>query len=66
MCNKAVVTYPSAIQFVPESYKFQVCDKAVDTCRFVFYCVLDQHMSQKICDKVASEELFMLKHCPDK
>ena len=33
MCNKAVNTYPSAIQFVPECYKTQeICDKAVNTC----------------------------------
>ena len=33
MCDKAVDTYPSAIQFVPECYNTQkICDKAVDTC----------------------------------
>ena len=39
MCNKAVGTYPSAAQFVSECYKSQeMCDKAVDSCPFVFDC----------------------------
>ena len=38
--NKAVDTYPYAIQFFAECYKSKkMCDKAVDTCTFVFDCV---------------------------
>ena len=37
MCNRAVNTSPSAIQFVPQCYKTQeMCDKVVDTCPFIF------------------------------
>ena len=37
MSIKAVDTYPSAIQFVPDLYKTQeMCFKAVNTCLFVF------------------------------
>ena len=52
MCNKAVSTYHSAIQIFPECHKPQeMCDKAVDTCPFVFYSVPDlpdQYMKQEI------------------
>ena len=42
MCNKAVGTYPSPIQFVSECYKTQeMCDTAVDTCPCVFDSVPD-------------------------
>ena len=42
MCNKAVNTYPSPIQFVSECYKNQeMCVKAVDTCPFVYDSVPD-------------------------
>ena len=42
MCNEAVDTYPSAIQFVPECYKtHEMCDKAVDTSPSVFDSVPD-------------------------
>ena len=58
MCDKAVDTYPSAIQFVPECYNTQkICDKAVDTCTFVFNLV-----AQEMCGKVVYEESFMLKY----
>ena len=42
MCNKAAGTYSSAMQFVNECYITQeMCDKAVDTCPFVFDFVPD-------------------------
>ena len=42
MCNEAVNTYPSTIPFVPEYYKTQeMCDKAVNTCFFLFESVPD-------------------------
>ena len=32
MCNKAVESYPQALEYVPECYKTQkTCDKTVDT-----------------------------------
>ena len=37
MCNKAIDTYTSAIQFVLDQYKTQrMCDKAAETC---FFCI---------------------------
>ena len=40
--NKAVGSYPSAIEFVSECYKtHEMCDKALDTCTFVFDSVPD-------------------------
>ena len=34
-------TNPFAIEFVPECYKSQeICDKAVDTCPFVFRYII--------------------------
>ena len=42
MCNKAVNTSSSVMQFAPECYVTQeVCVKAVDTCSFVFDSVPD-------------------------
>ena len=36
MFNKAVSTYPSKIQFIPDRFKAQeMCDKAVKTYQFV-------------------------------
>ena len=41
MCEKAVNTHPSTIQFVPESYKTQtICDKDVNRCYFYFFIFL--------------------------
>ena len=63
LCNKAVDTYPSAIQFVPECHKtLKTRDKAQDTCPFVFDSLPDEYQIQETCDKVISEEHFMLKH----
>ena len=37
MCDKAVKTYDSTIQFVPDCYKTQeMCDKTVNRCFVVF------------------------------
>ena len=61
MCNKAVDTSSSAIQFVSKCCKTQeICDKAADACTFVFYCIPDQYETQEICDKVVSKDPFML------
>ena len=40
MCDKAVDTHPSTIQFVPECYKPQEeCDKAINRC-FLYLILL--------------------------
>ena len=67
MCDKAVSTYPSKIQFVPDRFKTQeMCDKAVDTCPFELDSVPDWYVTQELCDKVVCEDLFMLKYYHDK
>ena len=43
MCDKAVNTHPTTIQFVPKCCKTQeMCDKAVNRCFFVFDSICDQ------------------------
>ena len=40
MCDKAVDIHLSVKQLVPEFFKTQeMCDKAVDTCFFVFHSI---------------------------
>ena len=57
----------SAIQFIPHRFKAQeMCDKAVDTCLFVFDSVPDWYITQELCNKVVSEDPCMLKYCHDK
>ena len=36
-----------------------MCDKAVDTCPFVFDSIFDQYMTPEMCEKVVSKEPFM-------
>ena len=38
----------------------KMCDKAVDTCPFVFDSVPDWYMTKEMSDKVVSEEPFIL------
>ena len=62
MCNKAVSTYHSRMQFIPEGYKSEViCGKSVDTGPFVFGFVSDRYMTQETCDKVVPKEYFKMK-----
>ena len=43
MCNNAVNTHGSTIEYIPDRFKIQeMCEKAVDRCFLVFYSVLDQ------------------------
>ena len=67
MCNKATDAYPSPIQIVLDQYKTQEKYlEAADTCPVVFDSVPDQYKAQDMCDKVVSEDLFMLKYCLDR
>ena len=43
-----------------------MCDKAVNFCTFVFGSVGDCYKTQIMCNKVASEEPFLLKLCLDR
>ena len=69
MCVKAVYTYLSAIQIVPECYKTQKkkkSDKSVaDDCLFLFDSVAGQHKTYGMSHKVYFKEYFMLKYCLD-
>ena len=38
-----------------------MCDKAVDTCPFAFYSILDWHKTQEMCDKAVDSCLPALK-----
>ena len=72
MCNKAVDTYPSAMQFVPDQYKAQgMSVKVIDPCHFflsflLFDSVPEKSKTQEMCDKVVSKDSFMLKYCLDR
>ena len=64
MCNKAINTSPSTIQFVRECCKtYPKCVKAVDTCPLAFESVPGQYKTQEMCDRDVSEDPFMLRYC---
>ena len=64
MCNKAINTSPSTIQFVRECCKtYAKCVKAVDTCPLAFESVPGQYKTQEMCDRDVSEDSFMLRYC---
>ena len=67
MCNKAVDTHPSTIQFVPECYKNQeMREKAVNRCLFVFDSIANQYEPQEICEVVVYLYPFLSVYCPNK
>ena len=39
-----------------------MCNKAVDSCLFLFNCVPDCYKIQEMCEKIVSSELYMLKY----
>ena len=41
-----------------------MCDTRVNTFVFVFHSVHDLYKTQEICDRVVSEESFMIIYCP--
>ena len=45
MCDKALNSYPSTIQFVPDS---AMCNKAVVACPFIFDSVVDEFKNRVI------------------
>ena len=52
------------IDIRPEYYATQeMCDKAINTCFFVFTSVPDQCKTQEIGNRVISEDPFMLIYC---
>ena len=67
MCDKAVSTYPSIIEYVPNCYKTQeMCVKAVNKCFFGFDSIPDPYKTREMCDRVVSEDPFLIVYCPDK
>ena len=51
MCDKAVNTYPSTIEYVPDQFKSQeMCDKAVNKCFFAFDSIPDWYKTQEMFD----------------
>ena len=47
MCDKAVNTYLSAIQYVPDGFETQkMCDEAINNFAFVFDSVFDWYLTQ--------------------
>ena len=42
-----------------------MCDEAVDICGILFDCVIDQYITQEMCDKVPPKRRFMLTYCHD-
>ena len=62
MCKK--VTYPYAMQFVPDWYKTQEkWGRDIDVCLFVFNVIFDWFKTQEMCDEVVSKETVTLKCC---
>ena len=65
ICDKAVNTHPSTIQFVPECYKIQeMCDESAFFFFFVFDSISDQYKTQKMCNRVVSEDLLLIVYSP--
>ena len=58
--------FPSAIKFAPKCYKTQeMCNKAVNTCFFIFDSGPDHYKTQKMCDETIDDCLAGLKFIPD-
>ena len=52
MCDKAVDTYPSTTEYVPDQFRTQeMCDKALDKCPFGFDSVPDQFKTHECMTK---------------
>ena len=59
LCNKAVDDYAHVLGSVPDCYKTQkICDKAANTCPFVFDSVPEQNCFWR--------SFFMLEYCCNK
>ena len=55
MCDEAFDTYPSTINFVPESYETQeICHKAFHRCFFVFHFIPEKYQTWEICNLAIS------------
>ena len=61
MCKKAVNTYHCTMLFV-----YEMCDTLVNTCVFVFHSLFDLCRTQEMCERVVSEDSFMMIYFPYK
>ena len=67
MCDKAVDTHSSTIEYVPELFKTQeIGNREVHRYFFVFDSLPDQSKAQQICDIFVSWYPFLIVYCPDK
>ena len=65
MCDKAVNTYPSTTEYVPDPFKTQeTCDKVVDKSPFVFDSIPNQNKTQEMCNEIVSGDT--IKNCHDR
>ena len=48
ICNRAINTYPSAIELVPENYKTQEMCNVVDACPFKFDSIPNQYKNRDV------------------
>ena len=60
ICDKAVNTYHFTIKFVPDWYN------SVNSCFLAFIFILDRYKAQEMCDRIISEDPFMLVYCRDR
>ena len=66
MRHKAVNTYPSLNEYIPDCYKTQeMCDEVVNRCFFEFDSIPDRYKTQEMCDRVGSVDPFFDSNCPD-
>ena len=67
MYNKVDDTYPPTVQVFSDQYRTKtICDKAVDTCHFLFDYVSNWSNAQEICDNIVSKESFILNYYLDR
>ena len=67
MCDKAVNTYPSANIFFLNALWLKKCViKQLINAFFVFDSIPNQYITQGMCDRVTSENAFLIVYCPDK
>ena len=67
MCDKAGNTYHSTIKFISNYYKTQECVIKLLIAVFLhlFILLIDIKL-KKMCDRITSEDPFMLLYCPDR
>ena len=44
----------------------EMFDKAVNMCFFIFDSISDWYKTQQMCERIVSEDPFLIVYCPDK